>query len=61
MVSAQYLEKNWPSLTQFGMEVHVDDFHAKLDYRDLDLHVIFKVMVTILFVVEMVFAQYLEK
>ena len=41
------------------MQVHLDDRQAKLDYHDLDL--IFKVMATILTVVEMVSAQYIEK
>ena len=25
LVSAQYLENNWPILTQLGMEVHLDN------------------------------------
>ena len=50
---------NWPNLTKFAMELHPDNFQAKFDYRDLDL--IFKVIATILFVVDMVSAQYLKK
>ena len=41
------------------MEVLLDRLQAKLDYRDLDLSL--KVMAVILFVVDMVYAQYLEK
>ena len=60
-VSIQYYISiyNWPSLTKFGVEVHLDNLQAKLDYCDLDL--IFKVMEAILFVVDMVSAQYPEK
>ena len=36
------------------MEVHLDDLRVKFDYHDLDL--IFKVMATILIVLEMDFA-----
>ena len=60
MDPTQYLEKYLAySLTQFGMPLYLYNFQAKFDYRDLDL--IYKVVVAILFVVHMVFAQYLEK
>ena len=49
-------KNNWPSLTQFSMEVHLDNLQAKFDYFDLDL--IFKVMVAIMFLVDLVSAQY---
>ena len=50
---------NWPSLAEYNMEVHLDNHQAMFDYHDL--HLIFKVMVAILFLMEMVSAQYLEK
>ena len=41
------------------MEVHLETFQAKFDYLDLD--VVFKVMAAILFLMDMVSAQYIEK
>ena len=38
--------------------MHLDNLQAKFDYRDLDL--IFKIIATIMFVVDVVSAQYLE-
>ena len=60
MVSAQYISRNnWPSLTQFCMEVHLVE--AKFNYHDLDIHVIFKVIVANLIVMEMVSDQYISR
>ena len=53
------LRNNVPSLTQFSVEVHLDNLQVKYYYSDLDL--IFKIMEAILIVVEMVSIQYLEK
>ena len=59
MVSAQFLEKYWPSLTEFSIEVHLESLQVKFNYHDLNL--IFKVMIAILFIIELVSAQYVEK
>ena len=47
-----FSRNNWPTLTHFSMEVHLDELQVKFNY--LDLHLIFKVMVAILIVVQMV-------
>ena len=41
------------------MQVHLDNLQAQFDYHDLDL--IFNFMAAILFVVDMIYTQYLKK
>ena len=45
------------SLTQFSIEVYLENLHRKFEYHDLDLHVIFNVIAAILIVVEMVYPE----